>query len=64
MYSLMLKAVNGKYFDANTTVTFKDKTVNASNTSVSKDGKTLLQQRSQHSHRQKSVALTLLMFPA
>lgn len=41
MYSLMLKAVNGKYFDANTTVTFKDKTVNASNTSVSKDGKTL-----------------------
>lgn len=39
MYSLMLKAVNGKYFDANTTVTFKDKTVNASNTSVSKDGK-------------------------
>lgn len=41
MYSLMLKAVNGKYFDANTTVTFKDKAVNASNTSVSKDGKTL-----------------------
>ena len=41
MYSLMLKAVNGKYFDANTTVTFKDKTVNAGNTSVSKDGKTL-----------------------
>lgn len=41
MYSLMLKAVNGKYFDANTTVTFKDKTVNASNTSVSRDGKTL-----------------------
>lgn len=41
MYSLMLKAVNGKYFDANTSVTFKDKTVNAGNTSVSKDGKTL-----------------------